>query len=341
MQGDVEFSYPCAGAGLHVDTTWVACRFSGHVPRRRASFYSGSPVPQDKLVRNRCTPHNIPLVALAAAASAVLLPRGSGAARCAYGRRGRTCRRDGVGHYGRTCVGLQLRVLLVEGLGPNAMNERQERLVLAARIRDMVATMPEDDPRRPQMAEKYDFLTRLDSAASEVGLRAEPGDPNIESPVNREVLIHSEEWDALLGPSESVFLEHTFLAGLEEAGCVGLAQGWQPRFIVARDKLTGCLLGAVPMYFKDHGNGEFSRVHDLPRLFVGVPFTPHCGSRLLVADCLGPDERHAVSGALLHAVVGLARLANVSVNIGFANCPEETQLFVDTGFLELQSRQVR
>ena len=47
-----------------------------------------------------------------------------------------------------------------------------------------------------------------------------------------------------------------FLNSLEECGCVGGSTGWQPAHILLKDA-QGKLLGALPLYLKQHSYGEF------------------------------------------------------------------------------------
>jgi uncharacterized protein len=100
------------------------------------------------------------------------------------------------------------------------------------------------------------------------------------------------EWNALVG-DDSPFLEWEWLASLEEAGCVGEREGWQPRPLVMRR--DGRLLAACPLYVKAHSEGEFvfdfgwadaaarAGIDYYPKLLVGVPFTPVTGRRFLTA----------------------------------------------------------
>ena len=53
----------------------------------------------------------------------------------------------------------------------------------------------------------------------------------------------------------SPFLEHTFLAALEEAGCVGGDTGWHPAPVTVWD--GGRLVGAAPAYVKEHSYCEY------------------------------------------------------------------------------------
>jgi len=126
--------------------------------------------------------------------------------------------------------------------------------------------------------------------------------------------IPAEDWNALVG-SQNPFLRHEFLSGLERTGCVRPETGWLPQHLVIHDSThkTGRLLGAVPMYLKNHSFGEY--VFDwawanaftqaggqyYPKLVVGVPFTPVTGPRILVptqSDDPDATKRLLVSTAL-------------------------------------------
>jgi len=109
--------------------------------------------------------------------------------------------------------------------------------------------------------------------------------------VRRLAEIPAAEWDALVGPEGSPFLEWDWLASLEESGCATPETGWAPHHLMARE--NGRLAGAVPLYLKSHSQGEFVFDHSwadaahrlglryYPKLLAAVPFTPAGGRRLL------------------------------------------------------------
>ena len=66
--------------------------------------------------------------------------------------------------------------------------------------------------------------------------------------------VAASQWDALVS-EEQPFLCHAFLAALEASGSVGAATGWVPcHLCVWQDSR---LVGALPMYRKDHSYGEY------------------------------------------------------------------------------------
>ncbi len=140
-------------------------------------------------------------------------------------------------------------------------------------------------------------------------------------------------WDALV-PGGYPFLRHGFLETLDGQGCTTAETGWQPLHLRWHDE--DALVGAAPLYVKGHSHGEF--VYDwywasaaeragqayYPKLFLGPPFTPATGPRLLGS--------HAQ--ALPEIITGLAR------HNGFgsvhASCVNETdaESFTQAGFVE-------
>lgn len=122
--------------------------------------------------------------------------------------------------------------------------------------------------------------------------------------------ISAPEWNALAGGANP-FLRHEFLLALERSGCVGAKTGWVPRHLAAY--ADGRLIGAAPMYLKDHSYGEYvfdwawanAYAHAgqqyYPKLVVAVPFTPVSGIRLLTS---GTDQSSIktklIEGALKH-----------------------------------------
>ncbi len=102
------------------------------------------------------------------------------------------------------------------------------------------------------------------------------------------------EWNALVADAHP-FMDWNFLEALEATGCAAPETGWTPQHVALRDG-DGALVGAAPLYVKDHSRGEF--VFDwgwadaleraggryYPKLLCAAPFTPVTGPRLLAAD---------------------------------------------------------
>ena len=103
--------------------------------------------------------------------------------------------------------------------------------------------------------------------------------------------IPNNEWNALLPDDAGPFLRHEFLNTLEETGCVGGNTGWQVAHLLLRKH--GKLIGAMPLYLKQHSYGEFvfdwswAQAYEqqgmwyFPKALCAIPFTPVQGSRVL------------------------------------------------------------
>ncbi len=144
-------------------------------------------------------------------------------------------------------------------------------------------------------------------------------------------LADPQEWDACAGP-DNPFLSHAFLLALEESGSAIGRTGWQPSHLAALDG-AGRIMGAVPLYLKNHSYGEYVFDHAwahayeraggqyYPKLQCAVPFTPVPGPRLLVRPGASIQGMEAVAGALIQGMEEVARRYGVSsVHVTF---PEE------------------
>ncbi len=157
--------------------------------------------------------------------------------------------------------------------------------------------------------------------------------------------IPAAEWDACAG-DDNPFLSHAFLEALEASGSATAETGWLPQHLALEDD-SGRLLGAVPLYLKNHSYGEY--VFDwgwasayeraggsyYPKLQCSVPFTPVTGQRLLLRQDAGP----AAFDALAAAMVELGRRHKVSsVHVTFPT-EAEWQRLGEAGFLQRVGQQ--
>lgn len=106
--------------------------------------------------------------------------------------------------------------------------------------------------------------------------------------------VPAQTWNTLAS-TDQPFVQHGFLAALEASGSVTAEHGWQPGHLLLKDEADE-LIGAAPLYIKDHSFGEF--VFDFswanayeqlgldyyPKLLNAIPFTPVSGPRLLARD---------------------------------------------------------
>jgi len=129
--------------------------------------------------------------------------------------------------------------------------------------------------------------------------------------------IAADGWNSLAVDAYP-FLRHEFLLAAEQTGCVCEDAGWAPRHLtLERD---GRLLGAMPLYQKEHSWGEFvfdwawARAYEqaglryYPKLVSAVPFTPAPSRRLLLAD---PGDAEA-GRALVDGAIALAKRTSCS-----------------------------
>jgi hypothetical protein len=148
--------------------------------------------------------------------------------------------------------------------------------------------------------------------------------------------VDAAEWNALLTAGEP-FLRHEFLRALEESGCATPGTGWDPHFLLHRDR-TGRLDGAMPLYLKAHSWGEFvfdfawaeayhrAGLRYYPRLVSAIPFTPATGPRVLA-------QSDAVAASLIGAAGGLAReLGASSLHVLFP-APGDRERLLGAGLL--------
>lgn len=134
--------------------------------------------------------------------------------------------------------------------------------------------------------------------------------------------IDPAQWNALAGPSPTLAWE--FLHALHESGCASAKTGWQPRYLLLRERSEGgedgeggALAGAMLLYAKSHSRGEYVFDHAwadafhrngleyYPKLLSAVPFTPVSGPRLLARS-------HADRVLLARAAIQLARTLECS-----------------------------
>jgi hypothetical protein len=151
------------------------------------------------------------------------------------------------------------------------------------------------------------------------------------------------DWNALLAPEDSPFVDWEWLYAMEESKSATRKTGWAPYHLIMRESPSGRIVAACPMYLKGHSMGEFvfdhgwadaaerAGINYFPKLLVGVPFTPHTGRRFLCSPEL--DRRTTVSvmaGALakLCADNGIS-----SVHVNFC-APDEAEVLRESAYLE-------
>ena len=148
--------------------------------------------------------------------------------------------------------------------------------------------------------------------------------------------ISPEVWNRLAGDAYP-FLRHEFLLAAEQTGCVSEDAGWAPRHLVLEH--DNQVLGAMPLYQKEHSWGEFvfdwawARAYEqaglryYPKLVSAVPFTPAPSRRLLLAD---PDDTDTARKLVEGAIALAERTACSSLHVLFPTA-DELPLFREAG----------
>jgi predicted N-acyltransferase len=163
--------------------------------------------------------------------------------------------------------------------------------------------------------------------------------------------VDAADWDALTG-ADDPFVEHAFLLALEQSRSVGPGTGWRPLHVLVRQGAR--LVGALPLYVKDHSWGEYvfdfawasaserAGVRYYPKLVAMAPFTPATGRRLLLAADV---DAPSTVGALLEGAEEAARRVKASgLHVLFVTERERDLLLAaggdaDTALLSRESLQ--
>ena len=155
--------------------------------------------------------------------------------------------------------------------------------------------------------------------------------------------IARDDWNALLAPDDTPFVDWDWLSSMEESQSAVRKTGWMPYHLVVRAKADRRIIAACPLYLKTHSMGEFVFDHGwadaaeraglryFPKLLVGVPFTPHTGRRFLVAADI---DRPTMVRALGQSLISLCEDNEISsVHINFCSEEEAAELR-EVGYLE-------
>lgn len=128
--------------------------------------------------------------------------------------------------------------------------------------------------------------------------------------------VSRDAWNEIAG--DSPFQSYEFLFALERTHCVGPGTGWLPQHVLAYEGRD--LVGAVPLYLKEHSYGEYvfdwswanaaarARLNYYPKLVAAIPFTPATGPRLV----LRPEAPAETFDALIDGVEACAQAMQAS-----------------------------
>jgi len=181
----------------------------------------------------------------------------------------------------------------------------------------------------------------------------------VEAPPQKLSVAHSiheipaPDWDALVG-ANNPFVEHAFLAALEDSGSLGATTGWIPAHVLVREGAgegtggTGRLVAAAPSYVRTNSYGEYifdwawasgaqrGGLRYYPKVTTAVPFTPATGPRLLVHPDVSEGSHRALLG---EALLGLVQ-ASESSSAHVLFCSEaEARSLESLGYLCRRSYQ--
>ena len=158
--------------------------------------------------------------------------------------------------------------------------------------------------------------------------------------------ISADEWNSLLSADSGPFLRYEFLNALEQTGCVGGNTGWQVAHLLLKDQTE--LVGAMPLYLKQHSYGEFvfdwawaqayeqQGMEYFPKALCAVPFTPVQGSRILCTPNANKDDVYKKIIAGLKTLVIQNNLSSAHTLFPHA---AELPAFIEQGFMLRDSVQ--
>jgi predicted N-acyltransferase len=152
-------------------------------------------------------------------------------------------------------------------------------------------------------------------------------------------------WNTL-SENQGPFLQHAFLAALENSNSVCANSGWQPQHLIAYQKKA--VIGILPLYIKSHSYGEYVfdfawanayQQHGLeyyPKLVSAIPFTPVTGKRLMLAET---EQQSSILPAIITAIKQRMEQLNLS-SVHFLFVEQDVHSMLnENGILARQSVQ--
>ena len=145
--------------------------------------------------------------------------------------------------------------------------------------------------------------------------------------------VSTEAWDACIDGSYP-FAKHAFLSALETSNSANADTGWLGQHIIMKNTHDQ-VIGAAPMYLKNHSYGEYVFDHAwanafeqaggryYPKLQMSIPFTPAAGPRILLnrtAILSGNlDEREVYKTLLSACISRCEQVGASSLHVTFPN----------------------
>lgn len=162
--------------------------------------------------------------------------------------------------------------------------------------------------------------------------------------------IGAAAWNACANPEGLAdphpFTRFEFFAALEESNSACARSGWRPVHLVVEQARQ--IAGILPMYLKNHSQGEYVFDHSwadaflraggdyYPKLQASVPFTPVTGRRLLIAP--GFDEGAIRQMLLAAGASAVKELDASSLHITFLT-KDEWESAGTLGYLQRNDQQ--
>ncbi|MGB0844950.1 MAG: GNAT family N-acetyltransferase [Alphaproteobacteria bacterium] len=163
------------------------------------------------------------------------------------------------------------------------------------------------------------------------------------------VEVDGAAWDACAG-NENPFVSYNFLFALEESKSAVVGNGWLGQHVLLKSADTEDLLGVVPLYLKNHSQGEYVFDHGwadaferaggqyYPKLQSCVPFSPVTGPRLMARKDTR-FEASQIKNMLVRGMLEVGKRHGVS-NLHVTFCEnEDLPLFENEGFLPRYGHQ--
>lgn len=171
--------------------------------------------------------------------------------------------------------------------------------------------------------------------------------------------IGQSAWDACANPARAgidcdipfdPFVSYAFLNSLERSGSAVAQTGWAP-YHLALENDDAEVLGVVPMYLKNHSQGEY--VFDYswadaferaggryyPKLQISVPFTPATGRRILTQPQAEIETHRTLDQTMIKGMMQVAeKLGTSSVHMTFAD-KSQWDMMGEAGFLQRTHNQ--
>lgn len=136
--------------------------------------------------------------------------------------------------------------------------------------------------------------------------------------------IDAQSWDSLFAQSNGYpFVQHAFLATLENTDCTNKASGWQPHHLTVTNS-SGQLVAALVLFLKNHSYGEYvfdwswadayaqNGLDYYPKFVSAIPFTPATGPRFGFAETLSAEEKNNLAKAMADHLQAFSQEKNIS-----------------------------